>query len=55
MGVGGADELPRNPPSGKDVVIGWLLIFEVETGNASQVDVTRRDLSTARKYFPRSL
>ena len=50
MGVGGAD-IDR-PPMGIVVVISWLVLAVDDTGKASQVDVTRTDLSTALRYFP---
>lgn len=55
MGVEGADNVA--PPAAME---GWIERFmggavEVESGNASDVEVTRSDFSTARRYFPMNL
>ena len=53
IGVGGAED--------SMTLSRWIAVLMIctesplEIGNASQVDVTKRDFSTARKYFPISL
>ena len=52
MGVVGADGALA---MGKVLTPGCVADFSEDTGNASQVDVTRSVRSTARRYFPRNL
>lgn len=53
MGVGGAEGF-RLLRALEVTAMDWL-VSAVDFGNASQVDVTSNDFSTARRYFPMCL